>query len=62
VSDGVEAAIARALAYAPYADLLWFETRSRISRKRRSSPRDPREYPGKMLAYNAPRRSTGAST
>src|SRR5438309_490907 len=26
VRDGVEAAIARALAYAPYADLLWFET------------------------------------
>src|SRR5947207_10343294 len=26
VRDGVEAAIARPLAYAPYADLLWFET------------------------------------
>src|SRR5207249_4164337 len=26
VRDGVDAAIARALAYAPYADLLWFET------------------------------------
>src|SRR5205814_8042300 len=26
VSGGIEAAIARGLAYAPYADLLWFET------------------------------------
>ena len=26
VSDGIEAAIARSLAYAPYADVLWFET------------------------------------
>src|SRR3984893_4228299 len=26
VRDGIEAAIARGLAYAPYADLLWFET------------------------------------
>ena len=53
VRDGLEAAIARGLAYAPYADVLWFETSTpgsgRGARVRRG---DPRAAPGKLLAYN----------
>lgn len=53
IRKGIETAIARALAYAPYADLIWCET---------STPdlKDAREfaeavlarYPSKILAYN----------
>ncbi len=53
VTGGLEFAIARALAYAPYADLLWCETsRPDLDEARRFAEAVHTEYPGKMLAYN----------
>src|ERR1043166_9556096 len=53
VKDGVEAAIARARAYAPYADMLWFETaKPDLAEAKQFSEAILREYPGKLLAYN----------
>jgi len=50
---GVEYAIARSLAYAPYADLLWWETsESDLGEAERFADAIHREFPGKMLAYN----------
>jgi isocitrate lyase len=50
---GLEAAIARALAYAPYADLLWCETQTpSLTEARRFAEGVHAEYPGKLLAYN----------
>ena len=45
--------IARSLAYAPFCDLIWFETSTPDSARRASSPRrSTSSYPGKMFAYN----------
>src|SRR5256885_2178739 len=53
VRDGVDAAIARALAYAPYADLLWFETsKPDIEEARRFAEAVHAKFPRKLLAYN----------
>jgi isocitrate lyase len=53
VEDGLEAAIARSLAYAPYADLLWFETSTPdLGEAREFAERIHEVYPGKLLAYN----------
>ena len=53
VRNGLEAAIARSLAYAPYADLLWFETsKPDLEEARRFAEAIHAEYPDKMLAYN----------
>ncbi len=53
VRDGVGAAIARALAYAPYADLLWFETaKPDLAEARTFADAVHAKYPGKLLAYN----------
>ena len=54
VRDGIDAAIARGLAYAPYADLLWVETSTPDLRRGGDvRGRDPRRsIPGKLLAYN----------
>jgi len=53
VRPGLEAAIARALAYAPYADLLWCETaRPDLEEARRFAEAVHRAFPGKPLAYN----------
>jgi isocitrate lyase len=53
ISGGVEMAIARALAFAPYADLLWMETSTPdIEEARRFAGAVHAEFPGKMLAYN----------
>jgi isocitrate lyase len=53
VRDGIEAAIARALNYAPYADLLWFETAGPdLDEARRFSEAVRGRHPGKLLAYN----------
>jgi isocitrate lyase len=50
---GVEHCIARGLAYAPYADLLWWETsRPNLDEARRFAEAIHRQFPGKMLAYN----------
>ncbi len=53
VRNGVEAAIARALPYAPYADLLWFETsKPDIAEAKQFATAIHAKYPGKLLAYN----------
>jgi isocitrate lyase len=50
---GLDAAIARALAYAPYADMLWCETSSPdLQEARRFAEGVHAKFPGKMLAYN----------
>ncbi len=50
---GLAAAIARSLAYAPYADLLWFETsRPDLEEARRFAEAVHDAHPGKLLAYN----------
>ncbi len=50
---GVEYAIARSLAYAPYADLLWWETSEpNLEEAEQFADALHREFPGKMLAYN----------
>jgi isocitrate lyase len=53
VRGGMEPTIARSLAYAPYADLLWFETgRPDLEEARHFAEAIHAEYPGKLLAYN----------
>ncbi len=50
---GIEACIARSLAYAPYADLLWMETSEpNLDEARRFADAIHAKYPGKLLAYN----------
>jgi isocitrate/methylisocitrate lyase len=50
---GLEAAIARATAYAPYADLIWCETSTPdLAEARRFAEAVREEFPGKLLAYN----------
>jgi isocitrate lyase len=52
-SPGLEAPIARALAYAPYADLLWLETSTPdLEEAARFAEAIHESYPGKLLAYN----------
>lgn len=51
--NGIEACIARGLAYAPYADLLWFETSTPdLAQARKFAEAIHSEYPNQMLAYN----------
>ncbi len=53
VRNGVEAAFARALAYAPYADLLWFETsKPDLAEAEQFAAAIHAKHPGKLLAYN----------
>ena len=53
VTDGIEAAIARGLAYAPYADLVWCETSTPdLDEARQFAAAIHAEHPGKLLAYN----------
>jgi isocitrate lyase len=53
VRCGVKAAIARGLAYAPYADLLWCETsKPNLAEAREFAEAIHAKYPGKLLAYN----------
>ena len=50
---GLDAAISRGLAYAPYADMLWCETSSPdLDEARRFAEGIHAKFPGKMLAYN----------
>lgn len=50
---GLEAAIARALVYAPYADLLWCETSNpNLDDAQRFAEAVHAKFPGKLLAYN----------
>jgi isocitrate lyase len=53
VRDGIDAAIARGLAYAPHADLLWFETSTPDLHEAEHFAGVIRDaHPGKLLAYN----------
>ncbi|MDH4421437.1 MULTISPECIES: isocitrate lyase [Bacillus] len=50
---GLDQAIARGLAYAPYADLVWCETSEpNLEDAKRFADAIHKEYPGKLLAYN----------
>jgi isocitrate lyase len=50
---GMERAIARGLAYAPYADVLWMETsKPNLGEAREFAEKIHHHYPGKLLAYN----------
>ncbi|MES2155240.1 MAG: isocitrate lyase [bacterium] len=50
---GLDAAIHRGLAYAPYAEMLWFETNEPdIEEAKRFANAIHQEHPGKLLAYN----------
>lgn len=50
---GIDQAIARGLAYAPYADLIWCETSEpSIEEARQFAEAIHAEHPGKLLAYN----------
>ena len=51
--NGIDACIARGLAYAPYADLLWFETSTPdIQQAKRFADAIHAQYPDQLLAYN----------
>lgn len=53
VRPGIEQAIARGLAYAPYADLLWCETATPcLEEAKRFADAIHAKFPGKLLAYN----------
>ena len=52
-SGGLEAAIARGVAYAPYADMIWCETSTPdLDEARRFAEGVHAHFPGKKLAYN----------
>src|SRR5207302_8907695 len=53
IRGGIESAIARGLAYAPYADLIWCETsHPDLAEARQFAQAIRAQYPDKMLAYN----------
>jgi isocitrate lyase len=53
INNGLQMAIARAVAYAPYADVLWCETSTPdIEEAREFAEGVHAKYPGKLLAYN----------
>jgi isocitrate lyase len=53
IRSGIETAIARGLAYAPYADLIWCETSTPdLHEARRFAEAIHQQFPGKLLAYN----------
>jgi isocitrate lyase len=53
VRDGIEQAISRGLAYAPYCDLIWCETaKPDLQEAKTFADAIHKKYPGKLLAYN----------
>ncbi len=53
VKPGIEQAISRGLAYAPYADLIWCETATpNLEEAKKFADAIHKQYPGKLLAYN----------
>ena len=53
VRAGIDQAIARALSYAPYADMLWCETsKPNVAEAKKFAESVHDEFPGKLLAYN----------
>ena len=53
VSGGMESIVARGLAYAPYSDMIWFESSNPdLEEARVFADAIHEEFPGKLLAYN----------
>ena len=53
IEGGIDMAIARGLAYAPFADLIWCETsHPDLDEAKKFSEGIKREYPDKLLSYN----------
>jgi isocitrate lyase len=53
VKQGIEQAISRGLAYAPYSDLIWCETATpNLEEAKKFADAIQEKYPGKILAYN----------
>ena len=53
ITGGLEMGIARGLAYAPYADLLWLETSTpSLEEAKKFADAIHSKFPGKLLAYN----------
>ena len=53
ITGGIDMAIARAIAYAPYADLIWCETsHPDLEEARQFAEGVHGKFPGKLLAYN----------
>ena len=53
VKDGLDQAISRGLAYAPYSDLIWCETaKPNLEEAKTFAAAIHEKFPGKMLAYN----------
>ncbi len=53
VKQGIEQAISRGLAYAPYSDLIWCETsKPNLSEAREFAAAIHEKFPGKLLCYN----------
>jgi len=53
IKGGLESAISRGLAYAPFADLIWCETSTPdLGEAREFAQAMHEQFPGKMLAYN----------
>jgi isocitrate lyase len=53
VKNGIDPCIARAIAYAPYADLIWCETSTPdLVQAKKFAEAVHKAHPGKMLAYN----------
>jgi isocitrate lyase len=53
INGGLDYAISRALAYAPYADMIWCETSTPdLDEARQFAAAVHEKFPGKMLAYN----------
>jgi len=53
VKEGIEQAISRGLAYAPYCDLIWCETaKPDLNEAKIFADAIHKKYPGKLLAYN----------
>jgi isocitrate lyase len=52
-TGGIDVAVSRALAFAPYADMIWLETKTPDLKQAQSFARRIREkFPGKWLVYN----------
>jgi isocitrate lyase len=52
-AGGIDAAVSRALSFAPYADMIWLETKTPDLKQAQSFARRIREkFPGKWLVYN----------
>ena len=53
VNNGIDQAISRGLAYAPYADMLWCETaKPNLEEAKKFADAILNQYPGKILCYN----------